>query len=106
MYSLFRTGLTGGIAVALMIAAGAATAQTGERVATQAQLVESLQRDGYADVRLSTSLPNPYDPHPELAPDGADPKTTPIHPGWNGTATRNGETVNVYVDGAGRIETR
>jgi hypothetical protein len=55
---------------------------------------------------LSTSLPNPYDPHPELDQSGGDPRSTPVHAGWNGTAGRNGETVNVYVEGAGRVETR
>lgn len=75
-------------------------------MATQAQLIDRLHGEGYADVRLSTSLPNPYDPHPELDHNGGDPRSTPVHAGWNGTASKNGETVNVYVDGAGRVETR
>jgi hypothetical protein len=105
MRSFQRGILAAALTIAAALAAGAAPAQNSTAIATQAQLIERLQAQGYSDVKLSTSLPNTFDPHPELEPDGADPRTTAVHEGWNGTAVKGGDIVNVYID-AGQIEMR
>jgi hypothetical protein len=69
---------------------------------SQAQLITSLKSHGYSDIKLTTQPPNPTDPHPELtmsvsSMDDATAQTTAVHLGWNGTAIKNGERVNVYL---------
>jgi hypothetical protein len=73
---------------------------------TQAFLITGLYNHGYSDVKLSSDLPDPYNPRPELtsgsvsSPDDPKAQVTPLHIGWNGTAVKEGRTVNVYVVGS------
>lgn len=78
--------------------------------ASYAQLIQQLQAQGYADIKLTPLSPNLFDPRPELmhpdltftsAKDDAA-RDTPIHAGWNGTAVKNGTMFEVYVDRAPR----
>lgn len=72
---------------------------------SEAQLIRALQSEGYSDIKVTSIEPNIFDPRPELMhPDltyssAADPQAqhTPIHFGWNGTAVKGGEQVEVYV---------
>jgi hypothetical protein len=70
---------------------------------SEAQLMRQLGSQGYHDVKLSPNDPNVFDPHPELmhgvtSPDDPEAQITAVHIGWNGTAVKNGEIANVYVD--------
>jgi hypothetical protein len=73
---------------------------------SQAQLITGLQNHGYTDVKLSSNLPDPYNPRPQemrgaaISPDDPKAKVTPLHIGWNGTAVKEGKTYNVYVVGS------
>jgi len=65
--------------------------------ASQAQLASQLAAQGYSNVQLTAYVPSLANPHPELTTPDASPATTPVQNGWNGTATKDGETVNVYA---------
>lgn len=73
---------------------------------SEAQLIARLQRDGYADIKVTPLSPNIFDPRPELfhvdltVSSPSDPRAqgTPVHDGWNGTAVKGGRTFEVYVD--------
>ncbi len=78
--------------------------------ATYAQLIRQLRSQGYGDITLTPLSPNLFDPRPELthpdldfvSPADAGAGETQVHPGWNGTAARDGRSVDVYVDRAPR----
>ncbi|MGO8915424.1 MAG: hypothetical protein ACLQJR_05900 [Stellaceae bacterium] len=78
--------------------------------ASEAQLIQQLQAQGFSDFKVTPLSPNRFDPRPELMhPDltvtsAADERAqnTPVHAGWNGTAVKNAKTVEVYVDRAPR----
>jgi hypothetical protein len=69
---------------------------------TDAQLIEKLQAEGYTDIWLTTERPTEFTPRPEISarlnPDDPVAQSTPALPGWNGTARKDGRTVDVYVD--------
>jgi hypothetical protein len=71
-------------------------------VISYAQLIERLQRQSYSDIKVTPYRPNVINPRPEqvssLRVTGDDAKTTAVHWGWNGTAVKDGQTVDVYVD--------
>ncbi|WP_298283627.1 hypothetical protein [Acidocella sp.] len=65
-------------------------------VESQAQLAQQLSAQGYSNVSLSGTAPNLANPHPEL--NGAtNLASTPVQNGWNGTAQKDGETVQIYA---------
>lgn len=65
--------------------------------ASQAQLAAQLAAQGYSNVLLTAAEPNLATPHPELTVPTANLAATPAQEGWNGTASKAGETVNVYT---------
>jgi hypothetical protein len=65
--------------------------------ASQAQLAAQLATQGYSNVQLTAAEPNLAVPHPELTAPTANLAATPVRDGWNGTAAKDGETVNVYA---------
>jgi hypothetical protein len=69
-------------------------------VISGAQLIERLQSQGYTDVKLTSERPTTFTPHPELSAglSSDEAAATPVHQGWNGTAVRDGRTVDIYVD--------
>jgi hypothetical protein len=71
-------------------------------VMNEAQLIDRLHAEGYTDVWLTTERPTSFTPRPEISArlDADDPvaESTPVLPGWNGTARKDGRTVDVYVD--------
>ena len=74
-------------------------------VATDAQLIQQLQAQGYTDIKVTPNYPNRFDPRPEIvygfsSPNDEDARDMHVHFGWNGTAVKNGRTVGVYVDSA------
>jgi len=82
-------------------------------VASYTQLIEELQSQGYTDIKVTPLSPNSFDPRPEFthpalvftSVDDEQAQDTPIHFGWNGTAAKNGQIVEVYVDHASRRKT-
>jgi hypothetical protein len=74
-------------------------------VASYAQLVQQLEAQGYANIKVTPLFPNLFDPRPELihpdltftSPGDKVAQATPVHWGWNGTAEKNGRTFEVYV---------
>jgi hypothetical protein len=74
--------------------------------ASEAQLISTLEAQGFTDIKVTPLSPNQFDPRPELlhvdltvsSPSDPRAQTTPIHDGWNGTAVRDGRTFHVYVD--------
>lgn len=124
MTTHLRAALAGGIAVmsVALLAAAAPGAEAAEQsylsglitpapavhvtvtgLTSEAQLMQQLGSQGYSDIKLSPEYPNSFDPHPELlhgVTSPADPaaQITPVHIGWNGTAVKNGQTANIYVD--------
>ena len=72
-----------------------------EGVESQAQLAQTLRAQGYSDILLSSTNPSFTEPHPELNPERiAHPDNTPVRPGWNGVAVKDGRTVEVYATSA------
>jgi hypothetical protein len=79
-------------------------------VTSYAQLIQRLQSEGYTDIKVTPLSPNMFDPRPELlhpdltftSAENAAARNTAIHFGWNGTAVKDGTTVEVYVDRADR----
>ena len=71
-------------------------------VMSEGELIEKLQAEGYTDVWLTTERPTAFTPRPEisarLSPDDPVAQSTPVLLGWNGTARKDGRTVDVYVD--------
>ncbi len=68
-------------------------------VISQAQLQRQLELLGYGNIKLSPIYPTPSNPHPELsATMTSDPAFTPVHRGWNGSAMKEGRTLNVRVE--------
>ncbi len=76
--------------------------------ASEAQLIGTLQAQGFADIKVTPLSPNAFDPRPEFmhpdltysSPDDAAARNTPVHAGWNGTAVKHGRSFEVYVDRA------
>ncbi len=66
-------------------------------VESQAQLAAQLQAQGYSDVRLASFAATRENPHPELNSALVNEPTSPVREGWNGTAVKDGETIQVYV---------
>jgi hypothetical protein len=69
---------------------------------TQAQLISGLEAHGYRDVALGNEVASPGKPHPELlagvhSADDPEAQKTSVHLGWNGTAVKDGELVNIYL---------
>jgi len=99
------------LAIAVMTA-GVQAAQAGDFVTTvpvvhvavpavesQAQLADTLREQGYAEITLADSAPTFTAPHPELNPARiSHPETTPVRAGWNGTAVKDGQTVEIYAE--------
>ena len=101
------TGSGMGVALAPATAAELLTTTPSVHVAVPgvmnaAQLIDQLHADGYTDVWLTTERPTSFTPRPEISArlDADDPvaQTTPVLPGWNGTARKDGRTVDIYVD--------
>ena len=71
-------------------------------IMTEATLIETLQAEGYTDIWLTTERPTQFTPRPEISarlnPDDPVAQSTPVLNGWNGTASKDGRTVDVYVD--------
>ena len=69
------------------------------RTTSQAQLADQLRAQGYANIVMSSTYPSPANPHPEGNSTLTDhPEQTPVHAGWNGVASKTGQTVQVYAD--------
>ncbi|MDD2704598.1 MAG: hypothetical protein PHU07_04585 [Acidocella sp.] len=67
-------------------------------VESQAKLADQLRAQGYTDVVLASQRPNTTHPFPQLNPVLTnDAARTPVHPGWNGVAVKNGTTYQVYA---------
>ncbi|MCB5945624.1 hypothetical protein [Acidocella sp. KAb 2-4] len=65
---------------------------------SQAQLAAQLSAQGYSNVALTSAEPSLANPHPELNPsESGNPAQTPVRDGWNGTAQKDGQTVQVYA---------
>jgi len=106
-----RLGLGAALALAVLPATGAwaldvvgkapAVEVVVTGVTSQAQLTRQLNAQGYCDVKLSSVRPNPADPEPQLYRGRDNPQITPVHQGWNGTAVKNGRTLEVRVDFGG-----
>jgi hypothetical protein len=77
------------------------------KVISLEQLQTLLEQEGYTDIQLSPVQPNISDPRPDIqanSPNGRkhlDLAATPVHPGWDGTAVRNGKRVNIVIDSSG-----
>ncbi|WP_298214807.1 hypothetical protein [Acidocella sp.] len=69
-------------------------------VMSQADVAKQLKQMGYTNIRLSPYSPTTVVPCPQLShpTPTSDLAKTPAHRGWNGTAEKNGDTANVYVD--------
>ncbi|MDR3506164.1 MAG: hypothetical protein P4L52_07955 [Acidocella sp.] len=69
-----------------------------EDVESQAQLAKQLQAEGYSNILLAAITATRMNPHPELNPSETNIAGTPVRPGWNGTAVKDGKTYDVYVN--------
>ena len=71
-------------------------------VISYARLTERLQQQGYSDVKVTAYRPNTINPRPEqvssLRIAGDEAKAMAVHWGWNGSAVKGAQTVDVYVD--------
>ncbi|PPQ35310.1 hypothetical protein [Rhodopila globiformis] len=66
---------------------------------SQAQLASQLRAEGYTNVVLSSVRATPANPHPESDSTlTSHPEQTPVHTGWNGVASKDGRTVQVYAE--------
>jgi hypothetical protein len=80
-------------------------------VTTLEQLKQTLESHGYTNVKLAPNKPNEEDPRPDLEDNGPGKKSTfnagrtPVHAGWEGTAMKDGKTVNVVIDTKGHMTT-
>jgi len=106
-----KYGISKMFAVAAL-AVGVQAAQAGDFISTvpvvhvavpavesQAQLADTLREQGFAEIVLADAAPTFTAPHPELNPARiAHPEATPVRAGWNGTAVKDGQTVEVYAD--------
>jgi hypothetical protein len=75
-------------------------------VMSEAQVRQQLKAQGYHNIRLTPIEPNPLDSEPQLQHDGNSPSTLrheATHVGWNGTASKDGRRVNVYVSRSGVV---
>jgi hypothetical protein len=106
-----RIGLLAGSGLGLALAPAAAAELltttpsvhvTAPGVMNEAQLIDRLHAEGYTDVWLTTERPTSFTPRPEISarldPDDPVAQSTPVLAGWNGTARKDGRTVDVYVD--------
>jgi len=106
-----RVGLLAGSGLGLALAPAAAaellTTTPSVHVAArgvmnEAELIDRLHAAGYTDVWLTTERPTSFTPRPEISarldPDDPVAQSTPVLTGWNGTAHKDGRTVDVYVD--------
>ncbi|WP_297367783.1 hypothetical protein [Acidocella sp.] len=69
---------------------------TVQGVESQAQLAAQLSARGYSNVSLSGTVPSLANPHPELS-GVTNQASTPVQNGWNGTAQKDGQIVQVYA---------
>ncbi|PPQ35309.1 hypothetical protein [Rhodopila globiformis] len=68
-------------------------------VESQAQLADRLRAQGYTDVVMSSVYPTPVNPCPQSNPSWTShPELTPVHAGWNGVASKDGQVVQVYAE--------
>jgi hypothetical protein len=108
---LLRRGLLTGLGLGLALVPAAAAELltttpsvhiTAPGVMNEAQLIDRLHAEGYTDVCLTTERPTSFTPRPEISaqldPDDPVAQSTLVLPGWNGTARKDGRTVDVYVD--------
>jgi hypothetical protein len=108
-----RVGLLAGSGLGLALAPAAAAELltttpsvhvTAPGVMNEAELIDRLHAAGYTDVWLTTERPTSFTPRPEISarldPDDPVAQSTPVLTGWNGTAHKDGRTVDVYVDPA------
>ncbi len=67
---------------------------------SQGDVARQLGQSGYSDIRLTPVRPTQIDPRPDLEDAGSTVAAdqTPVHSGWNGSAVRNGQRVNVLVN--------
>ena len=106
-----RVGLLAGSGLGLALAPAAAAELltttpsvhvTAPGVMNEAELIDRLHAAGYTDVWLTTERPTSFTPRPEISarldPDDPVAQSTPVLTGWNGTAHKDGRTVDVYVD--------
>jgi hypothetical protein len=83
-----------------LVTAPAAVHVADPGVLSDAQLAEQLRAAGYTDIKLTSERPTQFTPRPEISAavsEGEAPATA-AHPGWNGTALKDGRTVDIYVD--------
>jgi hypothetical protein len=77
-------------------------------VMSEAQIKQILEARGYSGIRLTPLEPNTLNPQPQRGqPQSAtllESETARI--GWNGTASKAGRTVNVYLSGSGQVFAR
>jgi hypothetical protein len=106
-----RIGLLAGSGLGLALAPAAAAELltttpsvhvTAPGVMNEAELIDRLHAAGYTDIWLTTERPTSFTPRPEISarldPDDPVAQSTPVVTGWNGTAHKDGRTVDVYVD--------
>jgi hypothetical protein len=72
-------------------------------VTSCAQLIQRLQSQGYTDIKMTEDYPNILDPRPEIrhgysTAEDPEAQDAPAHYGWMGTAVKDGQTANIYVD--------
>ncbi|WP_146101735.1 hypothetical protein [Rhodopila globiformis] len=67
-------------------------------VESQAQLADRLRAEGYTNVVMSSVYPTPVNPYPQSNRSWTRHlDLTPVHAGWNGVATKDGQVVQVYA---------
>ncbi len=67
-------------------------------VESQAQLANQLRQEGYSEIHMSPYAPTAINPRPELMTPTSAPAQTPVHNGWNGTASKDGSVVDIYAN--------
>jgi hypothetical protein len=77
-------------------------------VMSEAQVTRQLEAEGYSNIKLTPFEPNRADPQPQLNQEssGSSLQGEAAHLGWNGTATKDGRTVNIYVSSSGIVRDR
>jgi hypothetical protein len=77
-------------------------------VMSEAQLKQSLEAQGYRNVRLTSLEPEVLFPQPQrVEPQSAATlESEAAHTGWNGTADGDGLTFDIYVSPSGQVLAR
>jgi hypothetical protein len=75
---------------------------------SEAQLKQRLEAQGYRHIRLTPLVPEAMFPQPQRVEpqDAVTLQSEAAHVGWNGTATREGRTINIYLSRSGQIIAR